>query len=113
MAALLSESQKMLLAGNAEAALAAGQLKLEGVSYKNCYDYMRAGLENKGSSFPPDQRETLAKQTIVALSECLADWCRSQKINSMEMCWREIENLLGRGRRQIDNWKHDLGLPPF
>jgi DNA-binding NtrC family response regulator len=113
MAALLSECQKMILAGDAEAALTAGQLKLEGISYKNGFDYMRACLESKGSSFPPDQRETLAKQTIVALAERLAEWCRSQKINSMETCWKEIENLLGRGRRQIDNWKHDLGLPPF
>jgi len=113
MEALLNEGQKMLQAGNVEIALQAGQLQLEGAAYKNSYDYMRACLESKGSSFPQEQRETLARQTMVALAERLAEWCRAQKLNSMEICWKEIEKLLGRGRRQIDNWKYDLGLPPF
>jgi DNA-binding NtrC family response regulator len=113
MESLFSKCQSLMLAGGVEEALQAGQLRIDGVAYEDCYNYMKAYLDDAGSSFQPDQRETLAKQTMVALSEHLAEWCRSQKMNSMEFCWKEIENLLGRTRKQINNWKHEVGLPPF
>ncbi|MCG3117965.1 MAG: Anaerobic nitric oxide reductase transcription regulator NorR [bacterium] len=110
---LLSQCQDLVLAGGIETALQTGQLQFGGIAYKNCFDYMKACLDNKGSSFQPDERETLAKQTIVALAEQLAEWCRSKKFNTMDFCWKEIEKLLGRTRRMIAIWKDEVGLPPF
>jgi hypothetical protein len=73
---------------------------------------MKAYIDGKGSSFPLEQREKLAKQTIVAMAELLNQWCREQKLGRpMQQNWEEIEKLLGRGRRQIDNWKKEVGAP--
>jgi len=110
---LLSRCQELVLAGSGETALQATQFQFDGIVYKNCYDYMKACLDHKGSSFQSDERETLAKQTMVALAEQLADWCRGKKFNTMDFCWKEIEKLLGRTRRMIAIWKDEVGLPPF
>ncbi|MCI0690843.1 hypothetical protein L0337_02430 [candidate division KSB1 bacterium] len=71
---------------------------------------MKAYLDGKGSLFPQDRREALAKQIIVAMSEQLADWCSAEKIfSTKEQAWRGLEKLLGRTRRMIDNWKREVG----
>jgi transcriptional regulator with PAS, ATPase and Fis domain len=107
---LLVKCREILRAGEAEAALQTGQLKLWGSPCENCYEYMKAYLDSKGSLFPQDRREMLAKQIIVAMAEQLANWCGDEKIfSSKEQAWRELEKLLGRTRRMIDNWKREVG----
>jgi len=61
------------------------------------------------SSFHPEQRDKLAKQVIVAMSEQLQAWRREQKLGSMQQCWDEMVKLLGRTRRMIDIWKCEVG----
>jgi len=108
---LLETCQEILRSGNVETALQSGQIKLWGSSCENCYAYMKTYLDSKASPFPSDQREKLAKQSIVAVAEQLINWCKEQKIGPMQQNWDEIEKLLGRTRRMIDNWKHEVGLP--
>jgi len=110
---LLENCQEMLRAGNVEEALQSGELKLWGSVCENCYEYMKAYIDSKASSFPPEQREKLAKQTIVAMAEMLIQWCREQKRGPMQQNWEEIEKLLGRTRRMIDIWKKEVGMPGF
>jgi transcriptional regulator with PAS, ATPase and Fis domain/CHASE2 domain-containing sensor protein len=111
---LLATCQQILRAGEVEAALQSGQLKLWGAACEDCYEYMRAYLDGKGSLFPQDRREALAKQIIVAMSEQLADWCGNERIfNTKEQAWRGLEKLLGRTRRMIDNWKREVGAAKF
>jgi transcriptional regulator with PAS, ATPase and Fis domain len=111
---LLVTCQQILRAGEVEAALQSGQLKLWGAPCENCFEYMKAYLDSKGSLFPQDRREALAKQIIVAMSEQLADWCSNEKIfNTKEQAWRGLEKLLGRTRRMLDNWKREAGAPQF
>jgi DNA-binding NtrC family response regulator/CHASE2 domain-containing sensor protein len=109
---LLAQCQEILRAGEVEAALQSGQLKLGGAPCENCYECMKAYLDSKGSLFPQERREKLAKQIIVAMAEQLAAWCGDEKIfSSKEQAWRELEKLLGRTRRMIDNWKKEVGVP--
>jgi transcriptional regulator with PAS, ATPase and Fis domain len=111
---LLVRCQEILRAGEVETALQSGQLKLWGAPCENCFEYMKTYLDGKGSLFPQDRRETLAKQIIVAMSEQLADWCSAEKIfNTKEQAWRGLEKLLGRTRRMIDNWKREVGAMEF
>ncbi len=72
---------------------------------------MKAYIDSKASSFPQEQREKLAKQTIVAMSEQLIAWCKEQNLGPMPQNWEEIEKLLGRTRRMLDNWKREVGMP--
>jgi len=106
---LLAKCEVLLRAGNVEAALQSGELKLWGAACENCYEYMKAYVDSKASSFQPEQRDKLAKQVIVTMSEQLQSWCREQKLGSMQQCWDEIVKLLGRTRRMIDIWKHEVG----
>ncbi|MGH7456456.1 MAG: sigma 54-interacting transcriptional regulator, partial [bacterium] len=111
---LLVTCQEILRGGEVEAALQSGQLKLWGAPCEDCYEYMRAYLDGKGSLFPQDRREALAKQIIVGMSEQLADWCSNEKIfSTKEQAWRGLEKLLGRTRRMLDNWKREAGAPQF
>ena len=107
MANLLEKCQELLRAGSVETALQAGALKLWGAEFKDCFDYMKAYIDGKASSFPPEQREKLAKQTIVTMSEQLQHWCREQKLGTMPQNWEKIETLLGRTRRMMDNWRRE------
>jgi transcriptional regulator with GAF, ATPase, and Fis domain/CHASE2 domain-containing sensor protein len=104
---LLTQCQEMLRAGNVETALQSGEIKLWGSVCENCYAYLKAYIDSKASSFSQDQREKLAKQTIVAMSEQLIAWCKEQKLGPMQQNWEEVEKLLGRTRRMIDNWKRE------
>ena len=106
---LLVKCEELLRAGNVETALQSGELKLWGAACENCYEYMKAYVDSKASSFQPEQRDKLAKQVIVTMSEQLQSWCREQKLGSMQQCWDEIVKLLGRTRRQIDNWRREEG----
>lgn len=107
---LLVKCREILRAGETEAALQTGQLKLWGSPCENCYEYMKAYLDSKGSLFPQDRRETLAKRIIVAMAEQLANWCGDEKIfSTKEQAWRELEKLLGRTRRMLDNWRREVG----
>jgi hypothetical protein len=45
------------------------------------------------------------------MAEQLINWRKEQKLGPMQQNWEEIEKLLGRTRRMIDNWKHEVGLP--
>jgi hypothetical protein len=64
--------------------------------------------------FEQEKREILAKQTIVALADQFIDWCKKEEVyDSMEQAWKAIEKLMGRGRRQLNNWKSEYGYPPF
>jgi transcriptional regulator with GAF, ATPase, and Fis domain/CHASE2 domain-containing sensor protein len=113
MGNLLARCEDLLRAGHVETSLQAGELKLWGVACENCYEYMKAYVDGKASSFQPEQRDKLAKQVIVAMAEQLSAWCREQKLGSMQQSWDEIEKLLGRTRRQIGNWEREVGTPGF
>ncbi|MGH7496881.1 MAG: sigma 54-interacting transcriptional regulator [bacterium] len=110
MGNLLSKCRELLRAENVEPALQAGQLKMGSLPYASCYECIKAFLTNKGSHFPQQQKEKLAKQIIVAMQKELYAWCKEEKLGSMEALSKEIEKLLGRGRRQVDNWERETGM---
>ncbi len=108
---LMDKCRELLHAGNVEQALQLGQLKMGDLTYESCYECIQAYLDNEGSSFPHNQREKLAKQIIVVMQKELYAWCKEEKLGSMEVLSKEIEKLLGRGRRQVDNWEREVGAP--
>jgi DNA-binding NtrC family response regulator/CHASE2 domain-containing sensor protein len=108
---LREKCEAMLRAGGVEAALQAGEIKLWGSACENCYAYMKSYIDSKAAAFPQEQREKLAKQIIVGMSEQLIQWCKEHKLGPMQQNWEEIEKLLGRTRRMLDNWKRELGTP--
>jgi len=111
---IFSRCRELLRAGRFEPALQDRQQQLEASPCKNCYEYLKSYLDNKGSMFEQEKRDILAKQTIVALADQFNDWCKKEDVfDSMEQAWKEIEKLMGRGRRQLDNWRSKYGFPPF
>jgi DNA-binding NtrC family response regulator/CHASE2 domain-containing sensor protein len=110
---LLVLCKEILLTGNVEQALQSGKLKLFGAPCENCFEYVKSFIDNKASLFPEEKRETLAKQTIVAMKETLFAWCKDEKLAKMDQLSTELEKLLGRTRRMIDNWKREVGVPAF
>jgi transcriptional regulator with PAS, ATPase and Fis domain len=111
MNTILLACRELLRAGNVEPVLRSGQLQRSERPCKNCYDYVKTFIDSKASLFPQEKRERLAKQIIVAMYDQLSAWCKDQKLGPMEQMCKEIEKLLGRTRRQIDNWKHEVGFP--
>jgi len=73
----------------------------------NCYEYFRTFVDGIASIFSPDKREALVRTTIVQMQEQLFQWCRQEKIAKLGDLYDGIERLLGRTRRQIDNWKKE------
>jgi hypothetical protein len=111
---IFNRCRELLHAGQFEFALQDRQQQLGDRPCKNCYEHLKSCLDNKGSMFEQEQREILAKQTIVALVDQFNDWCKKEDVfNSMEQFWEQIEKLMGRGRRQLDNWRRKYGFPPF
>ncbi|MDZ7288911.1 MAG: sigma 54-interacting transcriptional regulator [candidate division KSB1 bacterium] len=110
---LLVKCRELLRAGNVEPALQSGRLTLWGESCENCYEYIKTYIDSKASLFPQDRREKLAKQTIVAMQKALHTWYKDEKLGRMEELNKELEKLLGRTRRMIDNWEREAGLPSF
>ncbi len=107
---LLLKCQALLHSGNVEERLRAEPFQIRGQSCENVYDYLKIFLDNQASLFPPDQRETLAKQTIVTMQEQLYAWCKEEKLGKMEPLVKDVEKLLGRTRRMVDNWRRELGM---
>ena len=107
---VFARCKEMIAAGHVEAARQTRPWQLLGEAYANCYDYMKTYVDSKSSLFPLDRREKLAKQTMVALAEQLTQWWRIEKRGPMNQVWADIEILMGRTRRQIDNWKHEVGM---
>jgi len=74
---------------------------------QNCFDYLNEFLEKIGSIFPAHQKESLIRKTIVEMQDHLFQWCRQEKIAKLSLMYDKIEKLLGRSRRQIDNWSKE------
>jgi DNA-binding NtrC family response regulator/CHASE2 domain-containing sensor protein len=73
----------------------------------NCYEYFRTFVAGIASIFSQDKRETLVRAAIVQMQEQLFQWCRQEKFAKLGDLYDGIEILLGRSRRQIDNWKKE------
>lgn len=73
----------------------------------NCYEYFKAFINGIASIFPIDKRETLVRKTIVEMQEQLFHWCRQEKVGKLGDMYDMIEKMLGRSRRQIDNWRKE------
>ena len=78
----------------------------------NCYDYFKTFVNEIASIFPVDQRELLVRKVIVTMQEELLKWCREEKVSKLSDLYNKIEKLLGRSRRQIDNWKKEPSISP-
>ncbi|GEM_PF-1667424 len=111
---IFNRCRELLREGKLDLVLSNGQQQLGDSPCKNCFEHLKSYLDNKGSMFEQEKREILAKQTIVALADQFIDWCKKEEVyDSMEQAWKEIEKLMGRGRRQLNNWKSEYGYPPF
>jgi transcriptional regulator with PAS, ATPase and Fis domain len=113
MSNLLHFCQELLRHGNVQQAVQSGQLQIFGIPRENCYEYIKTFIDGNASSFPQDIKEKLAKQAIVLMQDQLMAWCKDEKLGRMEELVRDIEKLLGRTRRMVDNWKREVGFPPF
>ncbi len=71
----------------------------------DCYEYLRSFVQNLTSFFSADQLEALVRKFIVQMQDELFQWCRHEKIAKLGNVYEIIEKLLGRSRRQIDNWR--------
>lgn len=75
----------------------------------NCYDYFNEFVNEFASVFPANEREILVRKIIVDMQDQLFKWCRDEKIAKLGELYDLIEKILGRSRRQIDNWRKELG----
>ncbi len=71
----------------------------------NCYEYLMTFINGIASIFAPERREALVRRTIIQMQEELLHWCHQEKIDKLSRLYKKIEQLLGRSRRQIDNWR--------
>ena len=74
---------------------------------ENCYEYLRGYIDDAASIFPLEQREALVRKTTVQMLDHLLTWCHDEKIAKLSELYDKIERILGRSRRQIDNWRRD------
>jgi DNA-binding NtrC family response regulator len=76
----------------------------------DCYEYLRTFVQNLTSLFPDEHKEALVRKLIVQMQDELFQWCRQEKIAKLGNLYEIIEKLLGRSRRQIDNWRTQTTL---
>jgi len=109
---LVQQEQKRLLdacktaikKNNIDEFLESPHLQADHKQRANCYEYLRTFISGIASIFPADKREALVRVTIVEMQKDLFQWCRKEKIDKLGNLYDTIEKLLGRSRRQIDNW---------
>jgi len=70
----------------------------------NCYEYFRVFVDGMASIFSTDKRKELVQSMLVQMQNQLLQWCQEEGIKKGEVI-DKIERLLGRSRRQIDNWR--------
>ncbi len=109
---VLQEQKRLLLGckaalkkGKIEAFLQSSELQANHKICANCYEYLAAFVNGIASIFDPARREMLVRQAIVQMQEELLHWCHLEKIDKLSQLYDKIERLLGRSRRQIDNWR--------
>jgi len=74
----------------------------------NCYNRLMTYVGQLAVSFPPLKREALVRTMIIHMQEELFHYCHQEKIGKLSELYPAVETLLGRSRRQIDNWRGDL-----
>ncbi|MFZ5518986.1 MAG: sigma 54-interacting transcriptional regulator [Candidatus Zhuqueibacterota bacterium] len=74
----------------------------------NCYDALACYVDQLATLFPPVKKEALVRSAIVQMQEELFKCCHQEKIGKLNELYPVIEKILGRSRRQIDNWRGDL-----
>ncbi len=112
---LVCQEQKRLLEGcktairsdNIDEFLKSKNLQADHKICASCYEYFLTFINGIASIFPADKRETLIRKTIIQMQNQLFQWCRQEKIAKLGDLYDAIEKLLGRSRRQIDNWKKE------
>ncbi len=104
---LLELSKKALKENKLDELLKSNHLKVDGVRHTNLYDYFKALVIGLSSISPENKRETLVRKSIVDIQDELFHWCHEQKIAKLGQLYDPIEKLLGRSRRQIDNWRKE------
>lgn len=90
-----------------EAFLKSKHLQADHKTCASCYEYFLTFVNGIASIFPSDKRETLVRKNIVQMQEQLFQWCRREKVAKLGDLYDAIEKLLGRSRRQIDNWRKE------
>lgn len=104
---LLVICKKAIKENNIEQFLKSAHLQADHKPKPNCYEYFRAFVNGMASIFSTDRRETLIRKTIVQIQEQLFQWCREEKVAKLSELYDMIEKMLGRSRRQIDNWRKE------
>lgn len=112
---LVQQEQQRLLDGckaalkrnNIDEFLRSKHLQADHKICANCYDYLATFVNGIASVFSADSKEALVRKTIVLMQEQLFLWCRQEKIAKLSHLYDKIEKLLGRTRRQIDNWRKE------
>lgn len=110
---LVQQEQKRLLDGcktaikkdNIDEFLSSNYLQADNKTCANYYEYFLTFVNGIASIFPADKRESLVRSIIVQTQEQLFQWCRKEKIAKLSDLYDTIEKLLGRSRRQVDNWR--------
>jgi hypothetical protein len=104
---LVSACKQALQTSPASIDLEANPLHLES---PDCYEYLCNFLQDLTSLFPDGTKEELVRKLIVQMQDELFQWCRQEKIGKLGHLYEIIEKLLGRSRRQIDNWRTQTSL---
>ena len=102
---LLSACKIAIKENNVDEFLQSNNLQANNEIQPNCYKDLLVLVNGMASIFPQDKRETLVRKTIVQMQKQLFQWCREEKIAKLSELYDTIEKILGRSRRQIDNWR--------
>jgi len=87
--------------------LESNSLKVNQQLQPNLYKYFRTFVNGLASIFSDDDKEKLVKEIIVDMLDQLLDWCREEKFAKLQSMYGSFEKILGRTRRQIDNWRKE------
>lgn len=102
---LLAECKSAIQQDQIAEFLASDNLRINQIQYPHCYAYLRSFVDDFASLFPTGEREQLVREQIVNMQDSLFQWCREQKVAKLSGLYDKVEVLLGRGRRQVDNWR--------
>jgi len=111
---LVQQEQKRLLdacktaikANRIDEFLRSKHLQADNKTCANCYEYFQVFVNGIASIFPADNRKELVRESIVQMQQQLFQWCRNGNIKLGDR-YDEIEKILGRTRRRIDDWRKE------
>ena len=105
---LLEAAKIALKDGTIDEFLNSSHLVQNQMNMNNCYDYLCAAANNLATILPTESREKLVRKTIVRMQEQLFQHCHDTKLARLSELYPSIEKILGRSRRQIDNWRKEF-----